>query len=125
MGATVTKIDKVDDTFLSAEDLLSASPEVKYKKIPVWGKNVWIQLVTAEDILIWNELNEGPAKRTAGARLMVRSIVKSPEEPVQLLTEDAIPTLLKKDHASSEKIIKEILTFNGMVVAKEKEAKND
>lgn len=81
-----------------------------------------IQSLTAGDLIEWSEANEGEAKRTAGLRLIVKSLVD--DKGAVILKMEDIQMLRNKSHKVTERIVKEILKLNGMQV-KETTVKND
>lgn len=107
--------------FESAHDLLAAE-DVEYVVVSGWNGQIRLQSLTAGDMIEWSEANEGEAKRTAGLRLIVKSVVDS--KGVLILTDTHIATLRKKSHRVMETIVKAILKLNGMNVKAETETKN-
>lgn len=109
---------------LSMDDVLAAD-DVEYAEIPGFkeGEAFRIRSLTAGDLIEWTEAGEGEAKRTAGLRLIVRSLVN---EKGERIAEDAhIAVLRKKSHKVVDRIVKEILKLNGLEVKAREKEKND
>jgi len=96
---------------LSVEEMLSPS-DVEYVEIEAWGGIVRIGSLTAEDLIEWTEANEGPAKKTAAIRLIVRSLVD--EQGNRIGTDKHIEAFKKRSHATMERIAEQVLKLNGM-----------
>lgn len=97
--------------FETVEDMLQ-SEDVDYATIEGWNGYIRIGSLTAGDLIEWTEANEGEAKRTAGLRLIVKSLVNSKGERIG--RDHHIPLLRNKSHKVTERIVKEILKLNGM-----------
>jgi hypothetical protein len=118
MAAEDPKEVKVFETM---DDMLAA-PDVEYAIIEGWSGAIRIGSLTAGDMIEWSEANEGEAKRTAGLRLIVKSIVNSQGQRIG--NDKHIPMLRAKSHKVTEKVVREILRLNGMNV-KADEPKKD
>jgi hypothetical protein len=102
---------------------IEAGDDIEYTKIPAYkpGQCFCIGSLTAGDLIEWSEANETEAKRTAGLRLIVKSLVDGiPGENgatgKRIATEKDIATFRKKSHKVTERIVREILKLNGMNV---------
>lgn len=130
-----------EDKIYGSMDEIAASgvSDVEYATIDGFkpGEKARIGSVTAGDIIEWSEANEGEAKRTAGLRLITKSLV-GPEKPFGGKPVDGfIPNHRYADdpkniakframrHKETERIVKEILKLNGMNVKAEAEVKKD
>ena len=102
--------------FESVDDMLAA-PDVEYAEVEGWNGLIRIGSLTAGDMIEWSEANEGEAKRTAGLRLIVKSLVNS--EGKRIGTDKHIPLLRAKSHKVTESVVKAILKLNGFVVKDE------
>jgi hypothetical protein len=104
---------------------IEAEDGVEYATIPGFkeGQVFRIASLTAGDMIEWSEANEGEAKRTAGLRLIVKSLVD--ESGKHIATDAHIATFRKKTHKVTEAIVKAILKHNGMSVKQDAEAKKD
>lgn len=115
--------------YTSMDEILnSGSSEVEYATIPGYkdGEFVRIGSVTAGDVIEWSEANEGEAKRTAGLRLITKSLV-GPEPGNVRYADDIknIPKFRSMRHKETERIVRAILKLNGMNVTAEAEVKKD
>lgn len=90
------------------------------------GEKIRIGSVTAGDIIEWSEANEGEAKKTAGLRLLTKSLV-GPEPENKRYADDPknIGKFRAMRHKETDRIVKEILKLNGMNVKAEQEVKKD
>lgn len=125
---------------ISLEDFLAA-PVIEYARVPGFkpGQVFVIQSVSAGEIISWSEASEGDAKRTAGLRLIIKSVVdgdptidpttgKQVDEGakgVPILDDSHIAVLRKMPHKVTEQVVKAILKHNGMQTKQEAAAKND
>lgn len=118
---------------VSIESFLEEGGGVEYARIPWYkpGEVVVIQSISAGDLIVWSEANEGEAKRTAGLRLIVKSVVDGdPNEDEgatgrRILDDSHIAVLRKKPHKVTEQIVKGILKLNGMEVKQDAATKKD
>lgn len=118
-----------DKVYASMDEILASGvSEVEYALIDGFkpGEKVRIGSVTAGDIIEWSEANEGEAKRTAGLRLITKSLV-GPEPGNIRYADDVknIPKFRAMRHKETERIVREILNLNGMTVKGEADAKKD
>lgn len=116
---------------MSIEDMLSSS-DVEYRYIDMrplgWKGRVRIGSLTAEDLIQWTETNDGPARRTAGLRLLIKSLVDDTGERIG--RDNMLERFKGKSHRAIDAIVKEVLDLNGLVLKDGKEkptdkAKND
>jgi hypothetical protein len=110
------------------EILASGASDVEYALVDGFkpGEKVRIGSVTAGDIIAWSEANEGEAKRTAGLRLICRSLVGPAPGNVRYADDDKnIAKFRTMRHKETERIVREILKLNGMNVKAEADAKKD
>ncbi len=108
---------------LSIEDMLAA-PNTQFMEVNAWGGMVRLGSLSAEELIEFVEGNEDPkAKRVAGIRMIVRSLVNEAGERVG--TEAHVPAFLKKDAATTNKLVEAVMELNGMREPKVKEVKND
>jgi len=107
---------------------IAASNDVEYTTVEGFTKDKPFRIgsLTAGDLIEWSEANEGEAKRTAGLRLIIKSLVNSKNERYAMVAGDKnIQVLRGKSHKVTERIVKEILKLNGMTVKQEDAAKKD
>lgn len=125
------KEPKAAEHVLSLDDIMKED-DVEYARLPGFkpGQVFVIQSLTAGDLIEWTEANEGEAKRTAGLRLIVKSLVDG--EPgkdanatgKRIMNDTHIAVLRQRGHKTTERIVKAILELNGMNVKKDADAKN-
>lgn len=90
------------------------------------GKKIRIGSVTAGDIMQWSEASEGEAKKTAGLRLIIKSLVGPPPSNLRYANDAKnIDKFRAFRHKETERIVREILKLNGMTVKEQAEAKKD
>lgn len=118
--------DKVVESQIETMDEILASQDVEYATIEGFTKDKPFRIgsLTAGDLIEWSEANEGEAKRTAGLRLITKSLVNSKNERYAADPKN-IAILRMKSHKVTERIVKEILKLNGMTVAADTTAKKD
>jgi hypothetical protein len=119
----------MDKIYASMDEILaSGSSDVEYAIVDGFkpGEKVRIGSLTAGDMIEWSEANDGEAKRTAGLRLITKSLV-GPEPANARYADDVanVPKFRAMRHKETERIVKEILKLNGMNVKQESEAKKD
>lgn len=115
---------QAEGKILSMEDIEAAN-DVEYALIPGFkeGESFRIKSLDAGALIEWSEANEGEAKRTAGLRLIVQSLVD--KDGKRIANDNHIIVFRKKSHKVTERIVKEILKLNGMTVKTENAVKND
>lgn len=117
------------------EEFLSED-QIEYAKVQGFKPTdmLFIGSVTAGDIIVWTEAGTGEAKRTAGLRLIVKSLVDGiPDGAVggptilpngqkatgkRIANDTHIEALRGKSHKVTERLVREILKLNGMEVKK-------
>jgi len=100
-----------DEKVLSVEEMLAA-PDTRFHSVKLWGGIVRIGSLEAGDMLDFIESNEGPAKRTAGLRLIIRSLVD--DRGVRIGTDKHLEGFKKKNAQDINTLVGEILKLNGM-----------
>jgi hypothetical protein len=133
--------DKIERVYphgkpMSVTDLLAAAEplaSVEYARTPGFkpGQVFVLASVTAGAMIAWSEANDGEAKRTAGLRLIIQSVVDG--EPgvddgatgARIMDDTHIALLRKLPHKVTEAVVKDILKLNGMNVKADNEAKKD
>lgn len=118
-----------DKIYASMDEIFSGEPDKEeYAVIPGFkdGEKIRIGSVTAGEIIEWQEANEGEAKKTAGLRLICRSLVGPPPGNIRYANSDKnIAKFRAMRHKETERILKEIIKLNGMTVKGDAEAKKD
>jgi hypothetical protein len=115
--------------FLSLVDIEQA-PDVTYDEIGVWGGEVRVGSICADDMIEFAEANEDKAKKKrAGLNLIARSLVDADGarigcEPDGRTPQAALVAKLgKKDSGSIGKVVDAILKLNGMDRKSQEDAK--
>lgn len=119
---------------------VAAADDIEYHEIEAFNGVFLIGSLMTDDFLEWQDANDGPAKRTAGLRLIQKSVcgraeacprcddVEGVEKHTGLHprvgTEKDLAILKSKSVASTEKIVKQIVKLNGLSVKGESDAKN-
>lgn len=117
---------EVKSTTVQSMEEISVVHDVEYKTIPGFaeGQQIRIGSLTAGDLIEWSEANEGEAKRTAGIRLIVKSLADDAGVRYAMKDEAKNIQILKaRAHKTTEKIVKAVLELNGMNVKAEDETK--
>jgi hypothetical protein len=121
--------DAVGEIYASVDDIQNdGATDVEYAIIDGFkpGRKVRIGSVTAGDIIAWAEANEGEAKRTAGLRLITKSLVGPAPSNIRYADDPKNVQKFKgMRHKETERIVREILKLNGMTVRAQDAAKND
>lgn len=116
------EVKKPEDVISSMKlDELLAIDDIEYAVVPIGtdGKFVSIRSVTAEDWIVWQEANDGEAKKTAGIRLIIQSLVdgipgKHPGATGRLIClMSDMGAWKKKSFKLTETIVTAILKLNG------------
>lgn len=108
-----------DKHVLSMDEILAAD-DVEYAEIEGWKGMIRIGSLSAEDFIEFNDTNEGPAKKTANVRIILKSLVD--KDGKRIGSDKHIEALKKKSHATINRIVQEIIKLNGLEVPKD--AKN-
>jgi hypothetical protein len=128
MGDPKVIVGTDEPTYGSVDEMVEdGATEVQYAYVDGFkkegGRKIRIGSVSAGDMIEWSEANETEAKRTAGLRLITRSLVNS--QGVRISSDKDIVKLRTMRHDVTERIVKEILKLNGMNVKADNAAKND
>ena len=122
-------MSEVDKVYGSMDEILaSGASDAEYAVVDGFKphEKVRIGSVTAGDMIVWSEANEGEAKRTAGLRLICKSLVGPEPANIRYADDDKnIPKFRAMRHKETERIVKEILKLNGMGAKAEGDAKKD
>jgi hypothetical protein len=113
--------DKAESTskILSMDEYLEAD-DVEYVTVPLPdGKgSLRFGSLDAGSMLDFIDSNDGPAKRTAGLRLIIQSLVD--DKGVRIGSDKHLNGLKKKNAAFTNRLVGEILKLNGMGEAAKK-----
>jgi len=88
--------------------------------IPEWRGAIRIGSLRAGQMLEWVEANSGEAKKNAGLRLIVDSLVD--DAGVRIGKKEHIQKFKDRDHAVVTRIVERILDLNKMNVVKKQQA---
>jgi hypothetical protein len=116
---------------MTLEDI-AAGVEIDYRTIDGFkpGQVLWLKSLNAGQFIQWQEGNDGPAKKNAGLRLIVQSVVDGKPglngATGELLMNDSHLHMLKKLPAKlTERIVADIVMFNGLNVKGDKTLAED
>ena len=111
------------------EMLAGGASDVEYALIEgfkLGGPKLRIGSVTAGDVIAWSEANESEAKRTAGLRLLTKSLVGPEPSNIRYADDDKnIAKFRAMRHNVTKHVIREIIKLNGMSVKDEDKSKKD
>jgi len=128
MATAMKNAEEATKVYESVDELVSDGAGVEYAEIDGFapGKKLRIGSVTAGDMIEWSEANEGEAKRTAGLRLITKSLVGPPPENRRYADDPRnIQKFRELRHKDTERVVKDILKLNGMELRRNTEVKND
>jgi len=123
-----TKAVPVPDSVVDSMEDIFSSDTIEYAVIPGFkaGQKLRIGSLSAGDMIEWSEANEGEAKRTAGLRLICKSLVgPAPENKRYANDPKNIAVFREKSHRATEEIVRHIIKLNGLRVGQDAAAKND
>lgn len=108
----------------STADDIDRADDIEFVPVEAWGKQWFLISLTADDMIQFREASKDEAKKTAGIRLIIKSLVARPGGPL-VLSDKHISMLRRKSEKELNKIIKKILDLNGLSVKEEDKIKND
>lgn len=121
--------ESVDKIYASVDEIEARGGlEVEYAIVDGFkpAEKFRIGSVTAGDIIEWTEANEGEAKRTAGLRLITKSLVGPEPDNIRYADHPKhIQRFRRMRHKDTERLVREILKLNGMSVKGDAEVKKD
>lgn len=88
--------------------------DIRYDEIPVWGGIMRVASLTSEDMVEFIEANNGPARKTAGVRLIMKSIVD--KDGNRIGQPKHLEMFKKKDSKTTDMIIGRLMKLNGIGV---------
>ena len=106
---------------LSVEEMMAA-PDIEYDEVPAFGGIVRIGSIDSGQMIEFIEANEGPAKRTAGLRMIIESIVDAEGKRIGNYTQ--LEQWKHRSQKTCDKIITAILKLNGLDKASKAAAGN-
>lgn len=126
--AVAVDINAPDRVYGSVDEMVAdGASEVQYDIIEGFKPGVKIRIgsVSAGDMIEWTEANDGEAKKTAGLRLITKSLVGPAPANTRISSDKDIAKLRTMRHNVTERIVKSILKLNGMTNKQEVESKKD
>lgn len=119
-----TKKEETPTKFLSIDDIDSADDiKIISREVPEWGGHLLLGSLPSSEMIDWVEASEGPAKRTAGLRLLVKSLVN--EKGERIGTDRHLQIFKKKSAVVCNQILDDIIALNGLNKKAQAEIKND
>jgi hypothetical protein len=103
----------IDKKYLSIEDIEQFS-DIRVDEVEVWGGTLCLGSLNAEDMIEFIEANEGPAKKTAGIRLIVKSLIDNPTDRNRIGSDKHLSMLKQKDSFTVGMVVKRIMLLNGI-----------
>ena len=99
--------------FLSINEITTAS-DVQYAEVevPEWKGTVRFGTLDAGELIDFVEATDGPAKRNAGLRLIIKSLVD--EQGNRIGTDKHLEAFKKKSAKVCTRLVDEILKLNGL-----------
>ena len=109
--------------FLSVDEIASAS-DIQYTEIdvPEWKGTVRFGSLDAGELIDFIEANDGPSKRNAGLRLLIKSLVD--EDGNRIGTDKHLEAFKKKSARVCSRLVDDILKLNGLDAKGKDVAKN-
>ena len=112
-----------DSKLLSLDDI-ETSDDIKIIQcdVPEWNGHLLLGSLPAFEMIEWAETTEPLAKKTAGLRLIVKSLVN--EKGDRIGTDKHLHIFMKKSAVVCNRIIDDIIKLNGLNKKAEAEVKN-
>jgi hypothetical protein len=113
----VNVTDEQDTDIVASMSEIDAANDVEYKVIPGFkdGQSLRIGSLSAGDLIEWSEANQSEAKKTAGLRLITKSLVGPEPENIRYADDPKyIAVFRRKTHKRTEAVVDEILKLNGL-----------
>lgn len=123
-GNATSNVPPDEDRLLSLDEIIATEDTQFFKMhIPEWKGSIRLGSLSAGQVLEFIELNEGPAKKNAGFRLINDSLVDA--DGKRIGDEKKLAALRTKDSNVINRIVSEILKLNGMHKKTAEEEKNE
>ena len=100
-----------DKKILSVEEMMAAE-DIQYAEVEAFGGIVRIGSIDAGQMIEFVESNEGPGKRTAGLRLIIKSLVDG--EGSRIGKDEHLQLWMRRSQKTCNRIVEEILKLNGL-----------
>jgi hypothetical protein len=107
---------------LTVEQMMAAD-DIQYAEVPAFGGVVRIGSIDAGQMIDFVESNEGPAKRTAGLRLIIQSLVDDDGNRIGDMKD--LERWKRRSQKTCNALVAEILKLNGLDDAAKKVLGND
>lgn len=96
---------------LSVDEMMAAE-DIQYAEVEAFGGTVRIGSIDAGQMIEFVESNEGPSKRTAGLRMIIKSLVDA--EGVRIGKDEHLQLWMKRSQKTCNAIVQKILELNGL-----------
>lgn len=96
---------------LSVDEMMAVE-DIQYAEVEAFGGLVRIGSIDAGDMIEFVETNEGPGKRTAGLRLIIKSLVD--EDGKRIGKDEHLQLWMRRSQKTCNAIVLEILKLNGL-----------
>jgi hypothetical protein len=108
-----------EERFLSLDEILAKS-DTQYEvlDVPQWGGKIRIGSLPGDEFVEWTEANEGEAKKTAGARIILKSLVDANGTRIGDLKK--LEQMKKRDTSVINYVVQKILLLNGVHPSQQK-----
>lgn len=120
---------KNEERVVSPEDLSNDQVEIVKVVVDAKGGVMYIGSLSADEFVEWQEAKsdktDPDAKKNASAVLMMRSLVKGPEDATRIGTPAHVAAFRKAKVSSTERLLKAILKLNYINQKDEDAAKNE
>lgn len=124
----IVKDEKVLDDVVAGMSEIETVRNEEFATVPGFkeGQVLRIGSITAGDFIEWQEANKGEAKRTAGLRLICKSLVgPAPANERYAVADKNIQVFRRMSHKSTENVVKAILKLNGIRTKRTKDDEDD
>ena len=105
------EIVKGNKKILNVEEMMAAD-DIEYAEVEAFGGLVRIGSIDAGDMIEFVESNEGPAKRTAGLRMIIKSLVDA--EGTRIGKPEDLQRWMRRSQKTCNSLVDAILKLNGL-----------
>ena len=105
------EIVKGNKKILNVEEMMAAD-DIEYAEVEAFGGLVRIGSIDAGDMIEFVESNEGPAKRTAGLRMIIKSLVDV--EGTRIGKPEDLQRWMRRSQRTCNNLVDAILKLNGL-----------
>jgi hypothetical protein len=110
-NSNVTAFEVPRRRSLSVEEMMAAK-DIEYDEIEAFGGIVRIGSIDSGEMITFMERNEGPAKRTAGLRLIISSLVD--DDGNRIGKDEHLQFWMKRSQKTCNRIVEAIMRLNGL-----------